>query len=278
MFLRQSKLLMNNNIQNSEDRISAIISPATTETVRTTIKDADEHTLVIWDIDGVILIGQDRIFHSDNIYSGLNQKYVEYICAKYKLTKLQSDRFLSQLLLLRTIKLVDDQLLNIIHDLKNRRIKAIALTQFATGPLGDIPSIADWRINELKKLGIIFDFAFDDLIQLELNKLNKIKGYHPLYKSGILFCERHPKGDVLGEFLDMIKWRPNKVIFIEDKLENLKVVQAELRSRNISYVGLHYTESAKHPTAINDKVVKLQYEQVLANGIWLDDQAALEKL
>jgi hypothetical protein len=264
--------------QRNKRLLSTINSSAKTNTIREIVNEADEQTLVIWDVDGVLLIGKDRIFHSENIYSGLNQKYVEYIVDKHKLTPEQSDEFLSHLLLQRPIELVDKALPSIMHELKNRHIKAIALTQFATGPLGDIKSVADWRIDELNKLGIKFDFAFDDLIQIELDKLTKLKGYHPLYKHGVLFTERHTKGDVLGAFLDMIQWKPNKVIFIDDKLEYLENVQAELKPRNIDFIGVHYTVALDFPYEIDDRMVKFQYEYAMQNGIWLNDQAALEKL
>lgn len=270
--------MQNESNQQNKSPVSLIRSPAKTTMLREIIKDSDEHTLVIWDVDGVLFIGKDRIFHSENIYSGLNQKYVEYIQNKYNLTPGQTDNFLSQLLLKRQIQLVDPSLPNIMHDLKTRHIKTIALTQFSTGPLGDIESIADWRIDELNKLGIKFDFAFVDLIQVELDKLTKIKGYHPLYKHGILFTEHHSKGDVLGAFLDLIQWQPNKVIFIDDKLEYLEMVQAELKQRNIDFVGLHYTAALDLPYAVDDILVKLQYEYAMQNSIWLNDQAALEKL
>jgi len=254
--------------QHNMSPISLIHSLATTNTIHEIIKEADEQDLVIWDVDGVLLIGKDRIFHSENIYSGLNQHHVEYIADKYKLSAEQRDKFLSQLLLQRQIELVDKALPSIMSELENRHIKTIALTHFSTGPLGDIKSLADWRIDELNKLGIKFDFAFTDLIQVQVGKL----------KQGILFTEHHTKGDVLGAFLDIIQWKPNKVIFIDDKMEYLESVQVELKRRNMNFIGLHYTAALDFSCEIDEALVKFQYEYAMQNGVWLGDQAALEKL
>lgn len=264
--------------KHNKDSLSLIYSNAKTNTIREIIKEADDKSLIIWDVDGVLLIGKDKIFHSENIYSGLNQQHVEYIEKKFNLTSEQTDKFLSQLLLQRQIELVDNDLLNIMHELKSKNIKTIALTQFATGPLGDIKNIADWRINELNQLGIKFDLAFENLVQIEIDNLTKINGHYPLYKHGVLFCERHSKGAVLGAFLDIISWKPNKVIFIDDKLEYLKMVQVELKKRNIDFIGVHYIEALDYPYEVDDILVKFQYDYAMRNGIWLSDQTALNKL
>ncbi len=260
----------------------SIYSPVKTNIVSEIVKDSDDHTLVIWDVDGVLLIGSDRIFHSENIHSGLNNEYVDYMKNKYDLTPEQRDKFISQLISKRPVELVDKIIPNIMRDLKARHIKTIALTQYAVGPIGDIKSIEDWRIDELDKLGIKFDLAFKKLDQIELQKLPSFNGHHPLFKHGILFCNRSAKGDVLGSFLDIVEsiteWKPNKIIFIDDKMESLELVQVELKRRNIAFIGLHYSVALDFPTEVDDKIVKLQYEHVMQNGIWLNDQMALEKL
>lgn len=255
-----------------------IYSPVKTNQIKEIMKEVDDHTLVVWDVDGVLLIGKDRIFHSQNIHSGLNEQYVNDIADKYGLTFAQRHKLTSQLLKQRSIQLVDNELPGIIEDLKTRNIKTIALTQFAVGPFGIISRVEDWRIGELSQLGIKFDSAFKGLNKIELQDLGKLNVYHPLYKQGILFCNRHDKGSVLGAFLDVIEWKPNKIVFIDDKKESLEAVEVELKRRNIDFIGLYYTVALDFPSEIDDRVVKLQFEYAMQHGIWLNDQMALEKL
>jgi hypothetical protein len=145
--------------------ISAIHSPATIEDLANTIKTADHNTLVVWDVDGVLLTGIDRIFRSENIHDGLAHKYTDYIANQYKLNEAQKELFISQLLIQRKARLVDDRVLDIMNNLRSNNIPSIALTYFYVGTLGKIKSVADWRINELAKLGVKFNHVFANLIK-----------------------------------------------------------------------------------------------------------------
>ena len=258
--------------------LSIIYSPIKINKIKEIVQTCDQHTLVIWDVDGVFLIGTDRIFHSENLYEGLVDQYVDHIVTKYALTQEKKEWFISQLFIHRPIKLVDDSIPDLIKELKIKKIKNIALTHCFVGALGSIKSVADWRINELSKLGIKFDFAFKNINEIELKDLDKVDGYYPLYKQGVLFCLKQAKGEILGTFLDQIKWYPKKIIFVDDKMVNLEAVQAELKQRNIEFIGLHYTGALDLPSAINDEVVKFQYEHLMEQGEWLDDQKVLRLL
>jgi hypothetical protein len=258
--------------------LSLLYFSVTTDKINELLSSIDNATLVIWDVDGVLINGCDKIFHSENIYSGLNDFYVTDIQNKYSLSPEQRNIFLSQLLLQRSIRLVDKSLPAIIQVLKNKQIKNIALTQFAVGPFGEIKCTEDWRIDELKKLSIEFDYSFPGLTEVALNKLVKYNSTTPLYKKGILFCNRHSKGDVLGAFLDTLKWQPTQILFIDDKIESLESVQHELKKRKMNYLGLHYTAALNFSSEINENLVKFQFEYFKTNGIWLNDQEALKKL
>ncbi len=255
--------------------ISIIHSPATIKDLESTIKTIDQNTLVVWDVDGVLLTGVDRIFHSENIYNGLAHKYTDYIANKYKLNETKKELFISQLLLQRQAKLVDPNMLDIMQYLEQNNIPSIALTYFFAGTLGKIKSVADWRINELANLGVKFNYGFCKFDQIELNTLPKVSSYYPLYKQGMLFCLQPNKGLVLKTFLEQTNWVPLKVIFIDDKIDNLQSIQEELMAKNIEFIGLHYTGALDLPIEINEKLVEFQHEYLMEHGEWLTDQKAL---
>ena len=254
---------------------SIIHSPATIKDIADTVKTADQNTLVVWDVDGVLLTGVDRIFHSENLHNGLVHKYIDYIANRYKLNEAQKELFISQFFLQRKAKLVDTKMLDIMHNLKHNNILSIALTYCFVGTLGKIKSVADWRINELANLGIKFNYAFCKFDQIELKTLPKVDEYYPLYKQGILFCLQPNKGQVLKAFLEQRNWDPIKVIFIDDKIDNLESVQEEITMKNIEFIGLHYTGALDLPRAIDEKLVEFQYEYLMEHGEWLTDQKAL---
>jgi hypothetical protein len=246
--------------------------------IKEIIQVCDQNTLVIWDVDGVFIIGTDRIFHSENLCDGLVAKYVDYIVNKYALNKEKKEWFISQILMHRPIRLVDNTMIDLMQELRTNKIKTIALTHCFVGTLGNIKNVADWRIDELSKLGINFDLAFQDVNEIELNNLDQVDGYYPLYKQGVLFCLKEAKGEALGALLEQIKWYPKKIVFIDDKIFNLESVQAELKQKNIDFIGLHYVGALDLPKDINDKVVKFQYEYLMEQGKWLTDQKALRLL
>ncbi len=255
--------------------ISDIHSPATIEDIADLLKTIDQNTLVVWNVDGVLLTGVDRIFHSENIHDGLAHKYTDYIANKYKLNETQKELFISQLLLQRQAKLVDPKMLDIMQYLEYNNIPSIALTYFFVGTLGKIKSTADWRINELANFGVKFNYGFCKFDQIELNTLPKVGEYYPLYKQGILFCLQPNKGLVLKTFLEQINWVPLKVVFIDDKIGNLQSVQEELMAKNIEFIGLHYTGALDLPREVDEKLVGFQHEYLMEHGEWLTDQKAL---
>lgn len=258
--------------------LSVIYPSIKVNKIKEIIQVCDQNTLVIWDVDGVFIIGTDRIFHSENLYDGLVTQYVDYIVNKYALNKEKKELFISQILIHRPIRLVDNTMINLMQDLRTNKIKTIALTHCFVGTLGNIKNVADWRIDELSKLGINFDFAFQDINEIELNNLDQVDGYYPLYKQGVLFCLKQAKGEALIALLEQIKWDPKKIVFIDDKIFNLESVQAELKQKNIDFIGLHYVGALDLPKDINDKVVKFQYEYLMEQGKWLTDQKALRLL
>ena len=252
--------------------------PNSINKIKEIIQDCDHNTLFIWDVDGVFIIGTDRIFHSENLYDGLVTQHIDYIVNKYALNKEKKEWFISQLLMHRPIRLVDDTMLDLIKELRINKIKTIALTHCFVGALGSIKSVADWRIDELAKLGINFDFAFQDVNKIELNNLDQVDGYYPLYKQGILFCLQENKGAALSAFLEQIKWYPKKIVFVDDKIFNLESVETALKPKNIEFIGLHYVGALDLPRDINHKVVKFQYEYLIEKNKWLTDQKALQLL
>jgi hypothetical protein len=148
--------------------------------------------------------------------------------------------------------------LPLIKCLQDKKIRTIALTAAPAGKLGAIESMADWRIDELKKMGFNFFLAFPEIQFLEFPK--KVdKEFHPIFKSGILFSSKHPKGDILKQFLMTIHWIPSKVVFIDDRLEYLQSAENAMKEMGIDFTGLHYLAAEKLPCDLNEKLAEFQF-------------------
>ena len=75
-------------------------------------------------------------------------------------------------------------------------------------------------------------------------------------------------------FLDKIKLQPRKIIFIDDRIENIRSVAEECIKYHIEFIGLHYTAAAILSEQLDEKVARYQYDYLLKNKRWLSDAEA----
>lgn len=111
------------------------------------LSKATEDSLVIFDLDEVLITTEDQIFLPKyrTILLDYDKEFSRRF-SKYELMNIWSEVFLAH-----KMKLVEPRMLDIISDLKQKNIFTIALTNSATGKIGKITHFEDWRINELEK-------------------------------------------------------------------------------------------------------------------------------
>ena len=189
-----------------------------------------------------------------------------------------TDGFLrSKAILQAQSELVDPSVLPLLKWLRDNRIPTIALTLAEAGRLGVIPSMADWRLNEMKELGLVFDWSFPHLGYTEFAK-EPGRSTVPAYKGGVLFSARHAKGTIFKAFLEKVNWTPTKIVFIDDNLSFLQSVDAVAQELGIPFVGIHYTGADHLPCVVNEKVAEFQFRYLASHGDWLSDQDAVERM
>lgn len=270
-------ILICNNIYAKDKIYNEIKSAGNLIELEHILKDCSPDCLVVWDVDEVLITPTDRIFHTKNCTNNLPSKYAKAAMAKYAVSKKQAQWNGSKMLLQRNMKLVAEGLVLTIRALQNHKVKTIALTKFYTGTYGAIASLENFRIKQLKKVGINFNRAFPQHGMLVLDNVKNAAAKYPIFKNGILFTNEYTKGEVLEAFLSKINWQPKKIIFIDDLKEHLVSVQHVLQNKNISYTGILYTAADKLPSEIDEDIVKMQYEVLIKREIWLNDYEA-EKL
>jgi hypothetical protein len=87
----------------------------------------------------------------------------------------------------------------------------------------------------------------------------------------MLFSGDISKGEVLQAFLSKIKDRKfNKIVFIDDKIENLKSVESVSQVLGIEFVGVEYTRSK---TVAGDQLdmqkIEKQFDILIKEEKWL---------
>lgn len=263
--------------------LQAVIIPVSSiEHLYDEMKTYDENTLVIFDVDDTLITPQDVILRPKGRH--LRRFVVNTLSQSNKEKFLErKDYITSSVLLQRKIQLIEEFTPHLVNALQKNGIKVIALTAISAGRLGLIPSVEDWRINELAQFGYNFDGIFEDTIFFkELSDLPPIKVYgnevlntsQPVYKKGIIFSGITPKGNALKEFLELIKWKPQLVVFVDDHLIFLESVEKNMQSLGIDFIGYHYDAAEKLPGDLDESVAKIQFDYVMETGLWLSDDEA----
>lgn len=199
---------------------------------------ADHHTLILLDVDSTLTIPSDpdlrrqAIQQHKAIYDALLQPF-----------KANQQRIFNHLLVATSpSQLLDRQWPKVIHDLQKKHSKVLAMTAAKMGPVGSvIPSFPAWRYQELKRMAIDFSSAFPGSVVFE--NLKDLGGDHPGMERGIVYCGyRASKGDLIQDVLKTLQWQPERIIFVDDKQDNIVSLSQALKIYfpNIAFTGIHY--------------------------------------
>lgn len=139
-------------------------------------------------------------------------------------------------------QLIDPSTPNFIQKLQDRNIPILGFTALDTSVIPKIGSVPAWRAKELRRLGINFSYGSSfPKENIEFTEFPSFRGTFPLYENGILYSNVTPsKGAVLAAFLNKTSHRPSRIVFVDDSLENLQSVEAELKKQGIDFLGIHY--------------------------------------
>lgn len=238
------------------------------------VENIDQQTLVMFDVDDTLIIPKDLILQYSARYKMSEYAKEALEKAKVDSCKMYGNEDLHSEIFAKTeFEIVNPKVIGIINSLKKRNIKTIAFTKMHTGRYGVIPSLEDWRIEQLKKLKLDFSGSFSQFKELKLLENIAAK---PLFKQGVLCADNLDKGPALSLFLKRVGLKPSKVIFIDDNLKFLQSVEEALKSLRIEFIGFHYTEVANRAVVINEDVAKFQLTHLFKTGEWLRDSEVLE--
>lgn len=210
----------------------------------------DTKTLVIFDVDMVLLQPSNPAFQMTNMkrFNSVAKRIMKEIPVEKQMM------FLSLIAMRSPAVLIDNRTPQLLNQILQRGIPTIALTAHLTGPLGTVSKIEQYRIDELRQLGIDFyktapcqqTIVFDDLVAY--------RGNYPIYCHGVLFTNGNAvsKGKAFSSFLKRTNFSPNKVIFIDDREDNLKSLEMAIQrlDRSIEYQGLHFIGAMQYPSKI----------------------------
>lgn len=220
------------------------------EKVFSYFKDADSKTLAIFDVDMVLIQPNDPAFQMANMkrFKSISKRIIQEVPADKQMI------FLSLMTTSSAPVLIDERTPQFLQELKQRCIPTMALTANLTGSFGTIPNMEEWRIALLKKLGIDFSQTAPLNLNLVFTDLPSFRGNHSTYRDGILFVNgtEIPKGKAFIAFLEKTQYLPKKVIFIDDREDNVKSLEEALRTydSSIEFQGIHFLGAQNYPSKI----------------------------
>ncbi len=228
----------------------------------------NEHDLVAWDVDSVILTTKDMIFRpiSDEVRSRMFRELAQ----KYGSEKTLFVR--SKALLETQWELVDSDIVPAIKGLQAKKVPTIALTAVRTNSFAEMRDPVGWRIDMLRGFGVNFAWPSPLLQQQWEGNIG--------YRDGVVASGEKAKGTVFLRFLEHAKWNPQKVVFIDDKIKNIENMRDECARAGIkNFYGFQFEAKAfKNDPKPDECMLKFQLEAVLKDLPWPTDQEAMENI
>lgn len=225
-------------------------------------------TLVIFDVDETL------ITPADILLKPIGGSFKEW----GKLKPDEPDQFqnyLSIMLASTNYVLVDNEAPNVIQSLSQKGMFAMGLTACSTGAVGVIESMEQWRIDQLNALGIDFSLFFDE--EFIFSELVAKTSRSPIFKNGILFtgdfqaAHQSTKGQLFNVFLDLINWKPEQIVFIDDDKKHLEAM-------NPRGIPLQRYLIAKPSPRLDEKIAQFQLQTLIESDKWISDKEAKKLL
>jgi hypothetical protein len=237
-----------------------IIQTNDTKVIEKILASIDTDTLVIFDVDEVLLQYFD---HKNRV----REKIKKISCSQQD----EADLYWSIISRDQKVTLVDEKFPALIQNLQSRGIRVCALTQCNTGAFGVIKSMATWRIQALLEKGIDFKKSWPSIE----DRVN-FGGYERArFQEGVIFASDYQKGEILKAFLNQINIHPKRIVFIDDNLENLQSVENCAKEKNIKFVGFEYNVVKNRPIQpLNEEREKLKFDVLKKEKKWISDSEA----
>ncbi len=121
-----------------------------------------------------------------------------------------------------------DGTVSVITNLQKKNVSVIALTARSL-------ELTQRTIEQMHHMNIYFTKTDPHECPLKYGT-----GKPGLYLDGIIFSGNYDKGEMIVNWFKATKYKPKKVIFIDDKLKNIKSVEAALHKRDYPFIGIRY--------------------------------------
>ena len=220
-------------------------------------KYLEKDMLVIFDIDNTLIepvqeVGSDQWFKS-RIDKYEFQNYSSSVALELALKEWRAVQYLTN------VKVLQKGTAEMVADLQSKGIPAMGLTTRGM----------EMCVRAIEQL---------ESVKIDLSKTapSKQEAYFfnergVFFTEGVLFTQNTHKGEALRKYLASIDYRPSSILFINDKLSDIKSVEQMCNEDSIKFIGIRYgrvDEKVKNP---RHHIAEAQWKMF---GHILSDEAA----
>ncbi len=225
--------------------------------VETIVADADQDTLVVFDIDDTLTYPGDPAFNLPNFKK--YQRALAPILGKWNPLK----TFVSiNLMAVDDAFLLDSDTPALIQALQKRNVPTIALTAMIAGKIEDREDMNSLRKKQLDQYQIDFSKTAPHTDRIIFDQLKSFLNYYPVSEYGIIVANgiENSKVEVLLEYLKHSKCNPKRIIFIDDTLKHVELMAEPLKQKGIEYTGIHFNFDIPQPFIEEEQMLKMWTE------------------
>lgn len=256
----------------SKAAFAKIVSTSDIQVIESEIKTADKSTLVIFDVQNVLLQPKDQLLKKQNRHH--LEKFRKQL--KARLGSKEYQELYSLILLQRNTEAVNNKFVQLIRQVQKKDIKTLALTNCRTGQFGKIASMEQKRLYELMNAGYHFHRSWPLIKEQVFHQLfSESSNCSPTFRKGVIFTCRTAKGPALQAFLNYVAFNPRRIIFVDDQMKNIKSVEKIAKCMDISFLGIEYLipKNDKLPLEALERA-KLQFYILEKEHHWISDREA----
>lgn len=204
----------------------------------------DDSTLVVFDLDNTIMETKQAL-GSDQWFSAMLKREMEegkdidaavaVILPAY--TKVHS---------VTEVEPVEEGIPQLIRDLQEKNIPVMGLTA-RSGP------VIDLTFREIHSIGVDMRWTtpIKETVELELR-------LPAFLREGILFVGNNYKGDAMTDLISKLPKRPERVVFVDDKLAHVESVERAVKELGISCVGFRYGGADERVKSLDLQIADVQ--------------------
>lgn len=241
----------------------------TLDEVKALLANVPKETVIFLDVDDTLITPQSNLFRTTSPFRTI----IDQIKAQRDQIP-NVELILSHWRLQRKIRLVSDGWPAYIDELKTT-YPVYALTKMESGKIGAIPSMEEWRYEELKKYGMTFTPTCPGIVDGILVS-HPSKPSPAVFYKGIFITGSFNKSDVIAAFLKA--QRPPQIVLIDDRIEYLQDVMEECQRQSLPFLGILYKGVKLISGTPDPRIAAFQEHYLHEHAEWLEDEEAREKM